>query len=218
MLRLEGVLQSWGEDAKWDMRGSADMPSKSGIIGLLACAMGLERGDLQIAAMAQAVTIAVRADRPGVRMTDYHTVTGTPLLNAARKPRSSGNTLVSRRQYLQDASFLAVLQTDETWLERFVQALNTPKWCIYLGRKSCVPSRPIFEGVHTEYINLWDALERYPAAERTQYPLYCECDVERPGAGNYTRTDMIFSSDRQFSRRCVWYGTVGEAKDVSDKN
>lgn len=151
-------------------------------------------------------------------MIDYHTVTGAPLLNAAGKPRSSGNTLISRRQYLQDASFLAVLQADEMWLERFVQALNAPKWCIYLGRKSCVPSRPVLDGVHTEYRDLWDALERYPAAERAEYPLRCESDVPHPGVGNYTRTDQIIGPDRQFSRRCVWYGTVGEAEDVSDKN
>ena len=36
VLCLEGVLQSWGEDAKWDIRDSSDMPTKSGIVGLIA--------------------------------------------------------------------------------------------------------------------------------------------------------------------------------------
>ena len=27
-LRLEGVLQSWGDHAKWETRDSADFPSK----------------------------------------------------------------------------------------------------------------------------------------------------------------------------------------------
>ena len=45
LLKLEGVLQSWGDHSKWDYRDSADFPSKSGVAGLLACAMGMERGD-----------------------------------------------------------------------------------------------------------------------------------------------------------------------------
>ena len=41
MLRLEGALQSWGDHSKWDIRDSGDFPSKSGVVGLLACAMGM---------------------------------------------------------------------------------------------------------------------------------------------------------------------------------
>lgn len=67
-LRLEGVLQSWGDHAKWETRDSADFPSKSGVVGLLACAMGLERDNPQITALSDSVQIAVRADRPGTRM------------------------------------------------------------------------------------------------------------------------------------------------------
>jgi CRISPR system Cascade subunit CasD len=40
-LRLEGPLQSWGERARWDVRDTAPEPTKSGVIGLLACALGL---------------------------------------------------------------------------------------------------------------------------------------------------------------------------------
>ena len=40
LLRLEGVLQSWGERSRWDHRDTSDMPTKSALIGLLGCAMG----------------------------------------------------------------------------------------------------------------------------------------------------------------------------------
>ena len=219
ILRLEGVLQSWGEDAKWDTRGTALIPTKSGVVGLLACAMGLERGDPQIAAMSDAITLGVRVDRPGVQMTDYHTVQGNPLRNAAGKPRSTGNTLVSRRQYLQDASFLCVIETSDSWRARMVEALNAPKWCIYLGRKSCVPSRPILDGVYTKYHDLLDAMRRHPAAKGARYPLHYECEAGRDGAVRYARTDVIVSSaERRFARRYVWHGTIKEAENVSDKD
>lgn len=219
ILRLEGVLQSWGEDAKWDTRSTALTPSKSGIVGLLACAMGLERGDPQIAALSDAMKLGIRADRPGIQTTDYHTVQGHPLRNAAGKPRSNGNTLISRRQYLQDASFLVVIQVDDAWRERMVWALRSPKWCIYLGRKSCVPSRPVFETVSTEYRDILDALSRYPAADRAQYPLSYECEINQETAESYSRSDAVVSGgDRRFAMRTVWRGSVKEAAHVPDEN
>ncbi|MGD0905437.1 MAG: CRISPR-associated protein Cas5, partial [Terracidiphilus sp.] len=39
-LRLESPLQSWGEDSQWSERRTAPDPTKSGIVGLLACALG----------------------------------------------------------------------------------------------------------------------------------------------------------------------------------
>lgn len=164
-LRLEGVLQSWGDHAKWETRDSADFPSKSGVVGLLACAMGLERDNSEITALSDSVQIAVRADRPGTRMLDFHTVQGRPRLYTAAGARTPDkSTIVSKRWYLQDASFLVLIETDEPWRERICQALKAPKWPIYLGRKSCVPSRPVLDGITTEYEDLLDALRRYPPA------------------------------------------------------
>nr|WP_279221157.1 type I-E CRISPR-associated protein Cas5/CasD [Agathobaculum sp. Marseille-P7918] len=108
-LQRGGVLQSWGESSKWDTRDSAVLPTKSGVIGLLACALGWARGDERIADMYDALQMTVRADRQVNRMVDYHTVTGNPLRNAEGKPRSTGNTIISRREYRQDASFLVIV-------------------------------------------------------------------------------------------------------------
>ena len=74
ILRLEGALQSWGDHSKWDTRDSGDFPSKSGIVGLLSCALGLERENPEIAELSANLHMAVRADRPGIRMLDFHTV------------------------------------------------------------------------------------------------------------------------------------------------
>ena len=74
VLRLDGPLQSWGENAKWDFRDSSTMPTKSGIVGLLGCAMGVERSSPVLVELAQSITVAVRADRPGVKFVDFQTV------------------------------------------------------------------------------------------------------------------------------------------------
>ena len=85
ILRLEGAMQSWGENAKWDFRDSSTMPTKSGIVGLLGCAMGEERGSQVLLELARSITVAVRADRPGAKFVDFQTVQGDPLMAATGK-------------------------------------------------------------------------------------------------------------------------------------
>lgn len=220
LLRLEGALQSWGEYAKWDIRDTAVLPTKSGIIGLLACALGWERGDTRITDLYDRIQIAVRADRAGERMTDYHTVTGSPLRTAEGKPRSGGNTLISHRQYLQDASFLVAVQAEEQTIQQLAQALRSPKWCMYLGRKSCVPSRPILEGITDQYTDLLDAVQHYPAAARPVYPMLYECEKEQPQLAKLHRQDgKPEGGYRQFVQRPVWRGVIERSgQDVSDKD
>lgn len=219
ILRLEGAMQSWGESSKWDTRDTAIMPTKSGVIGLLACALGLPRGDERITALYDAVQVAVRTDRQGSRMVDYHTVTGEPLRNAEGKPRSTGNTFISHRDYWQDASFLVVIEAECGLLEQLKQALLHPKWCLYLGRKSCVPSRPVFEALTYVYTSSLDAIQRYPAAPRAQYPMLYECESASPQAAALTRPDgKPAAGTRRFARRWVWRSTVKEEAHVSDEN
>lgn len=212
LLRLEGMLQSWGEDSKWDYRDSAGMPTKSGVVGLLACAMGLERDDPQIAQLSQSIQLAVRADRPGTRFVDFQTVTGNPLITANGTKRTLGDTFISRRCYLQDASFLVAIETTAEWYERIVTALKAPKWCIYLGRKNCVPSRPVLESVDPQCSGLLDVMHRYPLAERAELPVSFECEMMDESMSSYTRADERRSGYRTFDRRTVWRGVLSEVE------
>ena len=221
VLRLEGPLQSWGENAKWDFRDSSTMPTKSGIVGLLGCAMGQERGSQVLVELAQSITVAVRADRPGEKWVDYQTVTGTPLMNALGKPRKidgkPANTFTSSRCYLCDASFTVFIDTLPEWQQRIISALENPRWCMYLGRKNCVPSRPILAD-RMEAADLMEALKEYPAAERAGKTMTYECEHPDSTAASIQRPDDLIGTNRQFQLRRVWRGTVerkGE-QDVSD--
>lgn len=218
VLRLEGALQSWGEQAKWDERDSASMPTKSGVVGLLACAMGLERENPEIAALSDHIQIAVRADRPGRKAVDYQTVTGDPLWNAEGKKRSLGNTFISRRTYLEDASFLVVIAADRLWTEKITGALKNPVWCPYLGRKNCIPSCPILLEEHPKETDILTLLKTYPPADRAEYPMTFETEIPLPGCACYTRPDQRRTGYRRFDRRMVWRGIIEEESHVSDEN
>jgi CRISPR system Cascade subunit CasD len=126
-------------------------------VGLLACALGW-RDDERIATLAHQLRIGVRCDRsPTTLLEDYHTVGGgyrTPMLLTAEGKRKISNkrphTEQTWRWYLCDASFLVAVQSepdDTELIERLAAAVQSPAWPIYLGRKSCVPTRPVFAGL-----------------------------------------------------------------------
>lgn len=216
LLRLEGALQSWGENAKWDTRDSASMPTKSGIVGLIACAMGLERDAPEIIALSDAISVSIRADRPGVKTVDFQTVTGEPLRKSDGSKRSGGNTFISQRTYLQDASFLVVIATDQNWHDRIVAALKAPKWSVFLGRKCCIPSRPVLEQESVGSNDVLTLLHSYPLAAKAVYPVSFETDIPLTNAPQNTRTDEIIPGNRTFTGRTVWHGVIKEGANVSD--
>jgi len=203
-LRLEGPMQAWGERARWSVRDTAPEPTKSGVVGLLACALGLS-ADADLRALSQAMRIGVRCDRPGVIRADYHTIGGgytrPMLLTAEGKPKKSSgrpHTEVTRRFYLYDASFLVAVRAAPEIIDRLAQAVQNPYWPIFLGRKSCPPSRPPFEGVG-DYASLETALREWPyRAIRVKETLVAlRAVVETSPSEGVRRRDEIESRSRR---------------------
>ena len=91
VLVLDGALQSWGDHSKWDDRDSGDFPTKSGVVGLIACAMGIERGSTELAELSDAIRMAVRADRPATQFRG--TRCAPPRASARQAPQRSYRTV-----------------------------------------------------------------------------------------------------------------------------
>ena len=70
LLRLAAPLQAWGTDSKFEVRRTNREPSKSGVIGLLAAALGLRR-DADLSKLT-ALRFGVRVDRNGEVIKDFH--------------------------------------------------------------------------------------------------------------------------------------------------
>jgi CRISPR system Cascade subunit CasD len=149
-LRLEGPMQAWGaQESKFVVRRTAEAPTKSGVIGLLCAALGVSRSDAAAAWLPRlsGLRMGVRIDRPGVRWWDYHTVgAGMQMRTAECEGKTKPGAMLSRREYLTDASFLVALQGDPDLIAESVAAMQNPKWTLYLGRKCCPPARPLIEG------------------------------------------------------------------------
>jgi CRISPR system Cascade subunit CasD len=225
VLRLEGPLQSWGLRARWDVRDTGDEPSKSGVIGLLGCALGYKVGDPQLEYLGRELTLGVRVEHPGQVMVDYQTITGLlPTAEGGYKGTPDDPaTIVSPRSYLQDASFLVVLAGAEELLRSIAQALASPKWPVYLGRKSCPPARPVLEEVTAAYATPREALENYPwdwcGRAHGAKPVWLVCWLE-DGKGDFVRPDQPQANPARMyaNRRLVRYTVpCPEAKEDDEQ-
>jgi CRISPR system Cascade subunit CasD len=150
-------MQSWGTRSRFQERDTERTPTKSGVIGVLASALGRDR-DQPIDDLA-ALDFAVRADREGTLRRDYHTV-----LDVAQAGGGVSNyAQLSNRYYLSDATFLAALGGERDILQAAHDALRNPVWPPYLGRRAFPPSSPLYlpDGlVQTDTVR--DALVNYP--------------------------------------------------------
>ncbi|MDB6079782.1 MAG: Type CRISPR-associated protein Cas5/CasD [Akkermansiaceae bacterium] len=159
LLRLVGPMQSWGTTSRFDHRDTGKEPSKSGVIGLLAAACGIDRDNWADLEPLTRLAMGVRHDRPGAPKRDYQTA--KDIISADRTKIHA--TAVTTRDYLADAAFLVALEgSDQGLLEGAHSALRNPCWPIGLGRRSYVPSESVWmEGGVQEY-PLRAVLETWP--------------------------------------------------------
>lgn len=163
LLWFEAPLQSWGSDSKFYRRDTQEFPTKSGVLGLLCAASGLSGPQREfLATFAPLRQTAVSFDRMGKLaeplLRDFHMVGGgydssDPWQSLMELKSASGHTpsypsKVTNRYYLQDAAFAVVLEIPSVMVSAVSQALTNPVWDLYLGRKCCVPTEFIYQGVY----------------------------------------------------------------------
>ncbi|MCP5094615.1 MAG: type I-E CRISPR-associated protein Cas5/CasD [Chloroflexi bacterium] len=160
LLRCVAPLQAWDTQSNFGVRTTGREPSKSGIIGLLCAALGRPRTE-PVADLA-ALKMGVRVDQEGRILRDWHTAGKGGYLKASGSVERK-NLITSTRYYLNDAIFLVGLQSeDSALLSQLHAALRAPYWMLFLGRKSCPPSLPVYlpDGLQDKPLHL--ALETYP--------------------------------------------------------
>ena len=157
LLRLQGPMQSWGTRSRFDERDTGLEPSKSGVLGLICAALGRRRHE-PIEDLAR-LRMGVRVDREGVLRYDYQTASQVLRADA----RGVQATVQSWRYYLSNAVFLVGLEgRDSGLLQGVHQALLAPRWTLYLGRKSYLPSVPVWLPDGLVEASLEEALVAYP--------------------------------------------------------
>lgn len=160
-VRLHGPMQAWGGPVVGDGRPTLPFPTRSGVLGLVAACLGIKRTEHgPLLDLARGARVHVRVDAPGTTLVDDQTIQGNPNASNTRQ------TIQSKRSYLCDASFVAVVvpgpSVDVTTI---AAALKEPVFAPFLGRRNCVPSTPLYvrdSVTGVDAVQLFREIERGP--------------------------------------------------------
>jgi CRISPR system Cascade subunit CasD len=175
VFRIATPIGAFGDIAVGERRATWDVPSKSGVMGLIAAALGIERTEMAAHQRLDAgLGFAVRQDHAGRPLRDYHTAQ-TPKASRGKSWRTRReeleadnlNTVLSERIYRVEPEATVVLWSKTEsgeLLTNLEEALKRPKFTLYVGRKACPlgwPPRP--RVISAESVNAalasFDALE-----------------------------------------------------------
>jgi CRISPR-associated protein Cas5/CasD subtype I-E len=209
---------SFGEGDYWDIRGTDVFPTKSSIVGILSCCLGYDRNETEkIAQLSDNISVSARQDNQFTLLRDYHTIMDTLKADGS----SNKNAVQSYRQYIMDAEFTVLISSPNTLLYAHIkEALIDPVWSIFLGRKSCPPTFPIFWDEEIEAENSENAFKELKLLSKIKeaiefndffkskniqktadrkYP--CITDEKIIGKKTLTRDNVVNSKLRIFSQR-----------------
>lgn len=160
-LRLAGPYQSWaGPRATGNHVNTQPIPTRTGIVGLCAAALGARIGEWP--EWLQDLDIEVRVDHAGVIEKEFQTINRRPEAQAfvnriwtaagnkgkapvSFTPDAQKGTSIVRRTYLAGAVFTVRLGHPEK-LDQLASAFAAPGFSPYLGRKAFAPSFPFLLG------------------------------------------------------------------------
>lgn len=235
LLWLEAPLQAWGHDSRFGRRDSLDFPTKSGVLGLLCCARGAggeERDWLAAwANLDMQVEGYVANDRVGEPLPrlpllrDFHMVGSgyddadpwqnllIPKTNEGKKA-VGGGTKMTYRYYLQDMAYAVALEAPAEQVDGVTNTLKSPVWDLYLGRKACVPTEFIFQGVHATAEDALNAGRRLADTKRRSKALRV---LQGEGDGDLLTLNDVplqFGPHKHYRDRLV---TVQRAEATNDR-
>lgn len=222
ILKLHGPMQAWGEHTFEGKRPSGNFPTRSALLGLLGACLGIGRTDRErLQQLADSALFAVLKEErfvrkgdgnmkalPIIKATDYHTV------QDARENYSgikSHETIQTWREYLFDAAYtVAVWNAQEAaiTLDALEEAVKTPIFTPYLGRRSCPLARPLFAArITAENANA--ALRQLESSGGTIYS-----EEQGPVRTIRLRDVPLIRQPRQFATRNVY--VYGGGANVSE--
>ena len=154
LLKFTGPLQSYGTSSHFETRYTDYYPSKSAVIGLLAACLGYRRDEAENLRELSKLKFAVRIDQDGTLLRDYH------IARSYNEKGVESKTYVTNRYYLEDALFVVALSGMDELIDTLIEAIKTPYFQPFMGRRSLPVPVDFFLGVSTE--DILDSLRNLP--------------------------------------------------------
>ncbi len=152
-LWLSGPMQSWGSSSRSDYRPTSNMPTLSGITGMVRAAYGMKKneGDFSLIKSMDSYCF-ITNDTSNSILIDYQNVGAgyskdmKGFRSTSAKGYGKGNNRQTFREYLLNAKFGVVIKVDNSFDSNY---LKYPIFPMFLGRKCCIPDDIIFIGEYS---------------------------------------------------------------------
>lgn len=210
LIDIAAPMQAWGDSSRFTQRHTRAEPTKSGVVGLLAAALGRRRTD-PIEDLAR-LRFGVRTDQPGRLERDFQTEIDW---------RSGKSKALTHRYYLADAKFVAATEGPIEVLEGLVSALANPTFPLYLGRRAFPPAGPIRGRIVQSTVREalmdaeWTASLRHRRAQGSTVGLPIVRDVEPGEQVAESIRDLPVSFDPEH-RQYEWRDVIHEIATVDN--
>lgn len=181
LMRLEAPLIAFGGETIDNYGVIRDFPALSMVTGLLANALGYRREESELHSRLQSrLVVGARLDSEIQRLTDFQTAQlgasdkGWTTWGAPEERRGGPDSYKSPhlryRDYYASLNVLVALRlepaTESPTLGDLAQALDRPARPLFIGRKTCLPSRRVFAGWQ-DAPNILEALKAVPFPQGT---------------------------------------------------
>lgn len=167
-LVCSAMLQSWRIQGLGPRDRYTELhPTKSGIVGMIACALGYERGDPRIQQLFNKTELYFDKAKSGSiicntengtaisgqsidTLIDFQVVRAPKIgmqTASGKKTKESFDATLIYKEYIIGHRFVLYLISDDDTLSMIEEALAAPVWQYYLGSKCCVPTEPVGQGI-----------------------------------------------------------------------
>lgn len=218
VITLRGPMMSFGGAIIDGAGNTGRLPHLSGLSGLLANALGLDRTEVgRLSRLQGAIVYAAREDIPGHHEMDFQTSRisktdrGWTRFDVDGRGGGAGtyeSPILAYRPYLADHAVSVVVGLDgaECDIEDLVAAIGKPARPIFLGRKAFLPSMPLIDRsrpVIIEADDAYAAIRSLPPIEggKTEDLLACWPDGQGEGRRREVRDIRDFIGNRHAGSR-----------------
>lgn len=194
ILKTEG-MSAYGLQTFDIHRRVNHFPTRSAIMGMLGAALGITRERFnEMYVLSQQLQIAVQVNQCGEKMVDYHTV------QHFRSPQGKIQKIVkpTYREYWCDSEHTFAITADDRVIEKLAEKVQTPKFTLFQGRKSCPLTRPLFETISDES-NPANALKK----QGGQGQIFSDVSADNQVAILQVR-DLLTARPRKYAMRTVY--------------
>ena len=168
VIRLEAPMQSYGLHSPNDQKTTFSFPTKSAIVGLICASLDIQRDDENnISEISKLKTIVIETPYKNIcknLLIDFQTAGGGKFNDDRKKIKNVNgkikSNIIINKHYMVDTKFFVILEGSELLIEKCANGLKHPCRPLFLGRKKCIPSAPIFNGIYNSYKEACEFLKK----------------------------------------------------------